>query len=243
MNRYEYERIDKNTKNILEELAEEYKLLLIKRVMEEQLKSIEEVNYRDVILMDEEIKQNLYKTKEKKKERLLKLTILTGLLYAVFGFGFYFIQNTIFTISDFREQVGLLIGVVGLSLSVMAYFFQTFKKDVFITKRLDYNSSYLNEFSIVKKWTEIESMAYKIIQNKENENNTNMPISKVFDKLFTYGVIDENDKEELKYVLNMRNKVVHHSLEQNSDLDIKKGIEKADEIISKLKLKMGKSVV
>lgn len=238
MNRYEYERIEKNTKNILEELAEEYKLLLIKRVMEEQLKSIEEVNYRDVILMDEEIKQNLYKTKEKKKERLLKLTILTGLLYAVFGFGFYFIQNTIFTISDFREQVGLLIGVVGLSLSVMAYFFQTFKKDVFITKRLDYNSSYLNEFSIVKKWTEIESMAYKIIQNKENENNTNMPISKVFDKLFTYGVIDENDKEELKYVLNMRNKVVHHSLEQNSDLDIKKGIEKADEIISKLKLKM-----
>ncbi|WP_405131672.1 hypothetical protein MHB43_08045 [Paenibacillus sp. FSL H8-0317] len=230
-----YDELSASSKIIIDELTEEYKEILILRALEENgYKNLEELQPRDIVIVDEKIKQ--YQSRNNnKKERMIKLLRILGLVYAFLGVCMYFYLNI--DISNEPLQMGsMLVGTSGVLIFLVTYLYEYYRNNLRVNKR-EYRmkQQYFVEYEIIRKWAEIEMLAYKLIEKNNVGENNNIPISKLINELISSNVLDDIDKDDFRYVLNLRNNIAHPSMEGNSQLNIKEGLYKADKIISKLK--------
>ena len=109
MRNLNYEHLDENTKNLLNSLAEEYKELLLRQIIERNnYKSVEVVSVREIINLDNSIKQNMIKTSIQNRKMLLKkLFTLTGIAYGVIGLLVFFYFN-------YKEQINININNINI---------------------------------------------------------------------------------------------------------------------------------
>lgn len=234
-----YRELSASTKLIADELAEEYKEILILKAMDDNgYRNLEELIPRDLVIADEKIKR-FYTNKNYKKERLIKLLRLFGLVYAFLGVCMYFYLNIDIT-SEPLKLGSMLIGTSGILIFLVTYIYDYYRNNLRMEKQENQiKQRYLNEYDIIRKWAEIEMLAYKIIQkSNDGQNTNNIPISRLINELVSLNVLDETDRDDYKYVLNLRNNIAHPSMEGNSQMNITEGLYKADQIINKLKGKI-----
>lgn len=234
MSDYNKNKLQESTQVILDDLSEEYKNLLVsKALVNNNLKSTEDIFPKDLIILNEEFKRSLNINKNNtKKEKSIKLIKLLGMFYAIIGIWLYIFTNI--DIENSIQKISLLVAGLGVLTIVLAYFFEFYVDQLSIRKTQYFEFKPENEFELVKKWNEIEKLSYMIIK-KENEISNNLPITKLFNILFNKSILDDKDMKNYKYILNLRNSIVH-STEKNINQDqIIVGLKKAESIITKLK--------
>lgn len=233
----ELKELDEKTRIILNELSEKYQSIIVDRaLLKNNLKTMSEINPIDLIKVDEEIIGSFQRTPDKRK-KLNSLVRIIGLLYALIGLALYTFMSI--KVENSIQIFSILITGVGIFLTAFTYLYDYSREQI---KR---NSAehkdlikYNNEFEIVKKWNEIESLAYEIINKDNNHMSKSMPISKLFNQLSSEGILSDSEQNNYKYVLNLRNFVVHSSKKEISKEEIIKGISIANQIIDKLKSKL-----
>jgi len=235
----DYTKLLDNSNAILNELTDDYKKMLIERAIERNnLNSVEEVRPRDLILIDYEIRQGyLNKVKNAKRERIMKLISLTGIMYMIIGV----IAYLYFSI-DFNHNpvilVSFLMTIIGALITLSSYFYNIFERDIKKRKPpIEGNNkpAYVNEWAIISKWNEIEDLLYKKAEEQDiNAHilipNTPIPISRLINNL----ILNEYDKKDYRAVLALRNNLIYHNNEEISNEKMEEGLDTANKIIMKL---------
>jgi hypothetical protein len=226
--------MDEKVNNILNELAEEYKELLIKNIIEEKnYTNFESIDIRDIINADNQIKQNMINGRVRRRDqRFYSLITLTGASYGILGLWVYF-YNAFGVSLNGPQNIGLGIAMIGFSIAVIGYLLKDLCL-IFIKKNYRVlRPNLYNNFEIVEKWNEIEKLAYKIT-NSDSQDSEYLPLHKVLDKLRKSDLLSENDKIKIKDILESRNASVHHSDKEISYNRLQENINNAKEIIEKL---------
>lgn len=224
-------KLQEGTLTILNNLSEEYKNLLIeKALINNNLRRVEDILPEDLININEDFRSsvnvNNFKTK---RERSISLIKLVGLMYGAFGFWLYIYTNL--NIENSYQKISFIL----IGLGLFAYFLASSLDVLSIRKKQSFKfEKKVNEYKLVEKWNEIESLSYSIINIEEN-NSINIPISKVINLLYKEGMLDIKDVENYKDVLVLRNNIVHTTEKRINQEQINEGLEKAESIITKLK--------
>ncbi|WP_394508940.1 hypothetical protein C0132_22240 [Priestia aryabhattai] len=234
MSDYNKNKFQDSTQVILDNLSEEYKNLLVARALvNNNLKSTKDIVPQDLIILDEEFKnvinRNKYNNKKKKSIQLIKFL---SMFYVMIGIWLYIFTNI--DTENSIQKISLLIAGIGLLTTLLAQFIEFYVNQFSVRKTQHFEFKPENEFELVKKWNEIEKLSYMIIK-KENDISNNLPITKLFKVLFTENILDNKDMENYKYILNLRNSIVHPTEKTINQDQIIMGLEKADSIILKLK--------
>ncbi|WP_455810149.1 hypothetical protein [Clostridium butyricum] len=237
MKKYEYELLNDDVNTVLNELADEYKELLITNIVKEkQYTNLEEVNIRDVINEDNMIKNIMLEKKiQRKKERLLRITISMGLVYSIIGVSMYLFMNTDF-IDDMNNKMPIIVVLIGLFASAFGLLMKELPVRLFsVAKAEERRSNEIsNGFDLIEKWNEIEGLLYSI-NNLESIDKVYIPIGKLISHTISDGIINEEDKKQIKNILKTRNSLVHHTENKLSYDEIRNSLKEADYIIEKLK--------
>lgn len=234
MRDYNNNKLQEGTQVILDNLSEEYKKLLVeKALVNNNLKRTEDILPRDLMILNEEFKRSLNMNKyNPKRERSIKLIKLVGMLYTIIGIWLYIYTNI--SVENSMQKVSVLLAGIGALTTVLAYFYGFYVDQLSIRKKQYFELGPENEYKLVQKWNEIEKLSYLII-NKENDVSDNVPITKVFNILFNKKILSDEDMESYKYILSLRNNIVHSTEKTINNDQIIEGLKKAESIITKLK--------
>ncbi|MFA2569437.1 hypothetical protein ABR775_06155 [Bacillus cereus] len=234
MRDYNNNKLQEGTQVILDNLSEEYKKLLVeKALVNNNLKRTEDILPRDLMILNEEFKRSLNMNKyNPKRERSIKLIKLVGMLYTIIGIWLYIYTNI--SVENSMQKISVLFAGIGVLTTVLAYFYGFYVDQLSIRKKQYFELGPENEYKLVQKWNEIEKLSYLII-NKENDVSDNVPITKVFNILFNKKILNDKDMESYKYILSLRNNIVHSTEKTINNDQIIEGLKKAESIITKLK--------
>lgn len=227
-----YNISNEKLKLIVDELGEEYKDMLIAKTLSnlDEL-DIDEISPSELIRLDVEIKKRLNIDKaESKRNRILSLISLVGVLYAMLGlFLMIFKELDRYMIENPANMIAILCIFIGLLTSIMAIFMKLYPIKTF-TKN---STPMFSQYEIVSKWKEIEAI---MIQLTPVENQSTL--KKMIDYLEDLNIINNEDYQNIKQLLSYRNSLVHSTNEKDliPNKQSKELIKKADDIIKKLKL-------
>lgn len=229
-NKYGDEKINR----YLDEIAEDYKKLLLKNMIENS-NSIDELQIIDLLKVDAEIKKPLI-SGYKKNQRRRKLFLSAGMLYICLGIFMLIIsqilnQNQI----DIIPLTSITISFAGAVISIFAFIPSRYRvsssnktkniKDVFEdeNKFIDY--------IVVTKWRELEG----IVESIYSKENLAIKRKSIIEVLVEYGYLNKNEEIIVKEFLKLRNQTVH-TQESTFSLDKKKElINEMTNIIEKIK--------
>lgn len=224
---------NEKVKKYLNELAEEYKVLLLKALIRKSA-SIDDLSVSELLRLDNEIKKPLFEDYQRLQRRR-RFFIIIGLIYMLFGcaiFIIYEIQEN--SLSDTKDIVPLLASVIsfmGVLISIFSFALPMLR--LFTKKPIDYikkESPGLLEYELIAKWRDLEGLVNDI----SLDNNVKTPRS-IIDYLYTSKFIDEEESKMLKDFLKIRNNIVHSTDNTYSAQEIKDRMDEVDIIINRLK--------
>lgn len=220
---------DEKIKKYLDELADEYKELIYKKLIEDN-KGVDELSISKLLRIDSEIKKPLVEKSDRRKH-LLNLMVITGVCYAVVGlcmFLFYSMRNTY----DSVEFVSLLVTLLGILIALVS----AFLPKVLPGERVSINSKYGSEkikeqieYQIVTIWRDFEG-----ITNDLTERNTSNSKDTPIDILKSNNLIGEDEISCLRALLKLRNTVVHGNTDSIDIAESRNVLNKCSVILAKL---------
>lgn len=196
---------DKKFKLIIDELGEEYKDLLIEKLLNYyQTSDIETLPISELLKLDVNIKERLIQNKQiEKKKHIYSMIASIGVMYSIAGIFLLFFQEFKYSFSN--EPISLLAFVmimVGLLVSMYSLFIRNLS-----LRRRSYSSpkdKSMYNYEIISLWKELEGLMVQL----SPDNHITSP-SKLTDYLVNNNFISENDKNTVKSLLNLRNQIVH----------------------------------
>lgn len=214
----------------LDDLADEYKELLLKRLLEVS-GTIENLSVSDLLRIDNEIKKPLlsdYRRQQRKK----RVILMAGILYSIMGI----MLLTMFEMVDSLRYEGmtlvaLVITFLGLLMSLMSVMLPNSKN--FFGKHEVRNTEddrALLEYSVVKTWRELEGVAADIYMDSKA-----ITTSSILSKFLQDNYINNDEAETLRGFLKMRNNIVHDTDNNYKLQEIKDMLKRAQSIINNLK--------
>ena len=219
-----YNISDYKLKVIVDELGEEYKDLLIERILGDMHESDADlINPSDLIRLDVTTKSNLRIDKRvQRKNRMLSMISLLGIIYALFGLMLMMWSEVRTTIQyDSIMMMAFILIFMGL---FVAMFSLLFKNMIRIRPQYYRGQSHtIAPYEVVNKWKEIEALILSLSSMVSNLKDTQ--------------IISEQDIKIMNQLLNIRNQIVHgqdnkHNLSQE---ELRSILLQADKIISKMK--------
>lgn len=218
-NDFNNEKIDK----YLDELAEEYKSLLLKKLIENS-PNIEELSVSELLRIDSEIKKPLLVKKDRLK-RLQQATLFAGVLYALIGICMSLFSSNAFRNMDMNEMLPYIVTIAGVFISVFSFVVPTIFKNSKLYKKSSSNYNIkdekFTEYQIVMLWRDIEAIANELNVSKEPSIGMS-PI----EMLCNNKLITENEKNMLLSLLKLRNSFIHGNVNTSN----KKGLTMYHEI-------------
>lgn len=218
----------------LDELADEYKALLYKALVSRS-KPLDDLSVSELLRLDNEIKKPLledYQSQQRKRRMLLTV----GLTYMFLGFFLFVVFEIIrgdfeYGIENIISLVSIVIGFVGLFASILSFALPTLNLSSGKYKnKQEEEFLALLEYEVVAKWRELEGLVNDISINTDDKAPRSI-IGFLADNQF----IDEDECSSLKYCLRMRNNIVHSADNKYSSDEIKKMIDKINNILTKIK--------
>lgn len=214
----------------LDDLADEYKELLLKRLLEVS-GTIENLSVSDLLRIDNEIKKPLladYRRQQRKK----RVILMAGISYSIMGI----MLLTMFEMVDSLRYEGmtlvaLVITFLGLLMSLMSVMLPNSKN--FFGKHEVRNTEddrVLLEYSVVKTWRELEGVAADISMDSKA-----ITTSSILSKFSQDNYINNDEAETLREFLKMRNNIVHDTDNNYKLQEIKDMLKGAQSIINNLK--------
>lgn len=219
----------------LDELADEYKKMLLQAVIE-QSDSSEEISISTMLRLDNEVKKNLF-VDHRKSVKKRKNLIAAGGMYVALGL-FMLLYNEVLTQLDhatyeFFPLLSMIMTFSGILVCVTAYVLPN------VMRRRDDSNKHeptqeaslaLYEYEVIKKWREIEGFVNELATYEGGKQ----PRS-VLNFLEASGMIDQNEYETMKRFLQLRNEIVHSSELSISMKEMSELMKKVDTILNKFK--------
>lgn len=228
-----YNISDYKLKVIVDELGEEYKDLLIERILGDMHENDADlINPSDLIRLDVTTKSNLRTDKRvQRKNRMLSMISLLGIIYALFGLMLMMWSEVRTTIQyDSIMMMAFILIFMGLFVAMFSLLFKNM-----IRIRPQYyrgQSHIISPYEVVNKWKEIEALIHELTPEEDT-----LSLSSMVSNLKDTQIISEQDIKIINQLLNIRNQIVHgqdnkYNLSQE---ELRSILLQADKIISKMK--------
>lgn len=226
-----YNISDNRLKVIIDTLGEEYKDLLIEKILDELKESDADlINASDLIRLDVSVKASL-KTDKKttRMNRMMSLLSSVGIVYALMGLVLLMASELEHTIRDDpMMMISVVLIVMGLFVALFSLLFKNTSK--IMMPHYQRGTQSVSPYQLINKWKEIEALINELTPREIDS------LSAMIANLSESGIINHSDVEIINKMLLMRNIVVH---EKNPKLpkeeDIRFSLQQADKLISKLK--------
>ena len=224
-----YNISDHKLKVIVDELGEEYKDLLIERVLDDMHEmDADLINPSDLIRLDVATKANLRTDrKTQRQNRMLSMISMLGILYAFFGL-------MLMMWSEFRDIARydsfMMMSFVGVFIAMFSMLF----KNMIKIKPHNYRkeSHKISSYEIINKWKEIEALINELTPDGEN-----LSLSSMVAVLKDIKIISEQDVELIDKLLSVRNQILHGNDNEHkmSQSELRSILIQADNVIVKMK--------
>lgn len=224
------EKIDK----YLDELADEYKALLFKALIEKS-GSLDDLNVSDLLRIDSEVKKPLL-TNNQKLQRKQKALLLTGLVYMLLGISMYFIYTTAFRNRlDIVALTSSLVTIIGFCICVFSFLAPNYLiRKAYADKKKDtekVEDVRLIEYEIVRKWRELEGISNDMTSGEPPSSSPRSVIQFFAENSY----ITDDEEKILRNFLRLRNEIVHSSANNVKNIDMQNALVEAEKIIQKLR--------
>lgn len=218
-------------RTLVDELGEEYKDLLIERVLEDTNElDIDRISPSELMRTDIEIKSYIQNNKRMQKtNRVYKLIAIMGLFYVFIGLMLmmsfeldrYYLDNPIMRISYVMIFIGLFVSI---SAILLRFILKT--KPTRLTKKRA-----IRNYEVISKWKEIEALLYQLTPQNEKFSLSAMITYLKKSNLFTQDEIDS-----IFELLDIRNKILHSQNEVVlSENETREMLLSIDKIVAKMK--------
>lgn len=228
-----YSVSDYKLKIIIDELGEEYKDLLIERILDDTNEiDADSINPSYLIRLDVATKSDLRADKKMQHQnRLYSMISLLGMTYAIAGLMLMMWGQFREIIRyDFITTISFVLTFMGLFVAMFSLLF----KNMLVIKHKNYrgHNRTISSYEIINKWKEIEALVHELTPDSES-----LSLSSMITNLKDTQIISEQDIEILNRLLKIRNKIVHGP-DGKSDLsqtELRSILTKADKIIARMK--------
>ena len=228
-----YNALDYKLKVIVDELGEEYKDLLIERILDDMHETDADlINPSDLMRLDITTKSNLRIDKKvQRQNRMLSMFSLLGITYALLGLMLMIWSELRDTIRyDSMMMMSFVLIFMGLFLAMFSLLF----KNVVKTRPQYYmrQDHTISPYEVINKWKEIEALVHELTP-EENE----LSLSSMITNLKDTNIISGQDIEIINQFLTVRNLIVHgqdnkYNLPQ---VELRSILLQADKIILKMR--------
>lgn len=210
----------------LDDAAEEYKKLLLKKLMEDS-RDIGDITVNNLVIIDEKIKFSLRNKLENRYSRFQ----LLGLLYAFSGLMLLlisFVYNSDYLYS--RDRIFVITSIVLIFLGVYIYLFTLLSKNLKLRRRYNLEKSNVSLDSlIISQYRRLEYILKKCIPNAP-EKSIQIALMELKDKK----IITEEELIFLRDFIGLRNHFVHYRDDAVDYYNSFKVIFRAEEVINRL---------
>lgn len=210
----------------LDDAAEEYKKLLLKKLIEDS-RDIGDISVNNLVTLDEKIKVPLRNRLENRYSRFQ----LLGLLYVNIGLMlllFSFIYNSDYLYS--RDHIILIMSIVLIFLGVYIYLFTLLFKNLKLRRRYNLEKSNVSLDSlIISQYRRLEYILKEYIPNALEKS-----IQIALKELKGKNIITEEELILLRDFIGLRNQFVHYRDDAVDYYNSFKVICCADEVINRL---------
>ena len=227
-----YQITNKKLSIVLDELANEYKDLLIEAALIQKNEiDLENINVSDITQIDIDIKERLkYGTINHKINRISHATTLVGMIYSLIGLMLIIISSTedilrnspFYSVAIICVFLGFIVSIIGMMIRIFMSS-QKIKSNKHII--LDY------EIQIVSIWRTIEGLIYQV-----SPQNDKLSLRSMLNNLEQTNIISKTDIKTINLLMHYRNCILHSTskrIEYNTE-EVRNLLDKAQEIITKL---------
>lgn len=214
----------------LDDLADEYKELLLKRLLEVS-GTIENLSVSELLRIDNEIKKPLLPD-YRRHQRRQRVVLIAGMLYAIMGIMLLAMFEMIDSLRyDGMTLVALVITFLGLLMSLMSVMLPSSKYPLgkHETRNTEDDRA-IWEYSVVKTWRELEGVAADIYTESKA-----MSTSSIISIFLQDNYINKGEAEMLREFLKMRNNIVHDTDNNYKLEEIKDMLKGVQSILNNLK--------
>lgn len=200
-----YNITDQNLKIIINELGEEYKDLLVERILDDMNEiDADLINPSDLIRLDVSIKSNLRADKKMQRlDRLYSMISLMGTIYALFGLMLMMWSQVRESIQyDTMTMISFLLLFIGLFLAIFTLLYKNILKIRPQYYRRTNHS--ISPYEIINKWKEIEALVHELTPDESK-----LSLSSMMKNLRDTKIISEQDVETITRLLSTRNQIAH----------------------------------
>lgn len=228
-----YNILDYKLKVIVDELGEEYKDLLIERILGDMHETDADlINPSDLIRLDVTTKSNLRTDKKvQRQNRMFSMISLLGIIYALLGLMLMMWSELIDTVRyDSIMTMSFVLIFLGLFVALFSLLFNNM-----VRMRPQYYRGQIHTispFEVINKWKEIEALVHELTPEEDT-----LSLSSMLSNLKDTKIISEQDIEIINQLLNIRNQIVHGQDNKYdlSQAELRTILLQADKIISKMK--------
>ena len=221
---------NKVKRDIINELGEEYKDIIIEKVLADTMEvDVDQVNVAELMRIDVSVKTKIRQEKRvEKRNRLFRITTSIGLLYTVFGFTvFIFRSFERANITDNVTMIGLLLSVFGMVMSALSMLMKTLPVTTYISRKHYTESD--NMYEIINEWKEIEALLKELVPEKA------ISYREMANVLVNSNMISTQDADTIIRLLSLRNTIVHEKEMPLSNYEIRRLLSLSNQVIEKLR--------
>lgn len=226
-----YDIENKRINEILDELGEEYKDLLIEKALSQHKEyDVNQINISTLLKLDEKTKESLVTDEHQyKRNRYLSMLSIIGLFYTLFGLILLIYNQIGYSIKYEPMTIMSLLSIfIGLFATLFSMLMKNFPYSSYYKNKE--TSKYFN-YDIVNTWKQIEGLLIQLTPTEENVTLNNM-ISSLLD----LKLLSKDDALSIKKLLRLRNQIVHSDNveKQYTTNEIQSLLSDAHKIIRKL---------
>lgn len=221
---------NKVKRDIINELGEEYKDIIIEKVLADTMEvDVDQVNVAELMRIDVSVKTKIRQEKRvEKRNRLFRITTSIGLLYTVFGFTVLIFRSfERANITDNVTMIGLLLSVFGMVMSALSMLMKTLPVTTYISRKHYTESD--NMYEIINEWKEIEALLKELVPEKA------ISYREMANVLVNSNMISTQDADTIIRLLSLRNTIVHEKEMPLSNYEIRRLLSLSNQVIEKLR--------
>jgi hypothetical protein len=173
-------------------------------------------------------------------EYFLNLYIVMGILLGLAGLGWFAARDAVLTLTTER-QLPLLIGLSGFGIAAVSFMVLRLQQlRVLRIQSIDFlrpgvTGSFRAQVGFfISKWQEIELLLRTKVGSNLGESVAKAPFSALLELLRRDGMLSEEDSNQLRRLLELRNSVVHGQKEITQD-ELRSSLRYADQLLEKLR--------
>lgn len=202
---------------VINELGEEYKDLLIEKMLDDyQTTDIDSLPISQLLKLDVSVKEKLVQNKQfERKKYLYKMLSILGLCYSILGAFLLFFQELE---SSFPSEPMNILALFFIMIGLFIYFYGLIFKNT-TSKTISYHpkkNDSQNSYELVSLWKELEGLMIQL-----SPDNISSSPSKLIQYLLENNFISSQDADSIRVLLRLRNKIIHRTTFPNVEITYK----------------------